>query len=148
MSAQASKYGRQFIDTNVLVYAHDRSAGEKWKHARRLLEELWETGHGCLSVQVLQEFYVTVTCKVPEPIESPAAAQIIGQLSNWTIHIPNVQDMLDAIYIQQRLQISFWDAMILHSAVRLKCDILWSENFSPRQEHAGVLILNPFLPPP
>ena len=56
---------RQFVDTNVLVYAHDVTAGDKHSRARALVEELWDTREGCLSVQVLQEFFVTTTRKIP-----------------------------------------------------------------------------------
>ncbi len=60
----------RFVDTNVLVYAHDRSAGTKHARARALLEELWDGRDGCLSVQVLQEFFVAVTRKVPRPLDT------------------------------------------------------------------------------
>ena len=55
---------RVLVDTNVLIYAHDRSAGSKHDQARLLLRGLWENRTGCLSIQVLQEFYVNVTRKV------------------------------------------------------------------------------------
>lgn len=64
----------QFVDTNVLVYAHDISAGAKHQKARDLLVDLWETEQGCLSIQVLQEFYVTVTRKVAHPLSSLQAS--------------------------------------------------------------------------
>ncbi len=70
---------RQFVDTNILVYAHDVTAGDKHSRARALVEELWDTRQGCLSVQVLQEFFVTTTRKIPKPLEAPAAAQIIDR---------------------------------------------------------------------
>ena len=72
---------RQFIDTNVLVYAHDVTAGDKHTRARALVEELWETREGPLSVQVLQEFLVTTTRKIPRPLDAPAAARIIDNLA-------------------------------------------------------------------
>ena len=71
---------RQFVDTNVLVYAHDVTAGDKHGHARALVEELWNTREGRLSVQVLEEFFVTTTRKIPKPLDAPAAARIIGDL--------------------------------------------------------------------
>jgi len=72
---------RQFVDTNVLVYAHDVTAGDKHTRARALVEELWETREGPLSVQVLQEFLVTTTRKIPRPLDAPAAARIIDDLA-------------------------------------------------------------------
>ena len=62
---------RQFVDTNILVYAHDVTAGDKHSRARALIEELWGTRQGCLSVQVLQELFVTTTRKIPKPLTAP-----------------------------------------------------------------------------
>ena len=112
----------QFVDTNILIYAHDTSAGAKRDRAVWLLEELWESRSGCLSVQVFQEFYVNITRKVAHPLESSAAAQILADLSVWRVHASEVRDVLAAIEIQRRYGIAFWDAMILQSAARLGCE--------------------------
>ena len=90
----------QFLDTNVLVYAHDRSAGLKQHQAQILLQQLWEARTGCLSIQVLQEFYVIVTQKVAQPLESEAAARIVSDLASWRIHAPKAKDVLGAIDLQ------------------------------------------------
>jgi predicted nucleic acid-binding protein len=136
---------RQFVDTNVLVYAYDVTAGDKRARARALIEELWDTRQGCLSVQVLQEFLVTTTRKIPRPLDTPAAAQVIDDLAHWHVHSPAAGDVLAAIDIHQRCGASFWDAMILRSAKELDCGILHSEDLNPGQEYEGVLIRNPFL---
>lgn len=135
---------RQFIDTNVLVYAHDISAGEKHARAKALLEELWQSRCGCLSVQVLQEFYVTVTQRVSRPLTPEGASQIIEYLSNWRVHAPDPRDVLDAIRIQRNCAISFWDAMIVHSAQVLDCGVLWSEDLNPGHYYGQVKVMNPF----
>lgn len=134
----------EFLDTNVLIYAHDRSAGEKHAKARNLVRQLWETGNGCLSVQVLQEFYVTVTRKVAQPMSIEDAAQILRDLSFWQIHTPNAEDVLGAIDIQRHYQISFWDAMVIHSARCSGCQVIWSEDLSDGQEYENLLVRNPF----
>ena len=134
----------QFVDTNILVYAHDLSAGEKNVRARDLLGELWQSRAGCLSIQVLQEFYVTVTQKVAEPLTPHVAAEIIADLSAWQVHCPGVDDVLDAIRLQDRYQISFWDAMIVASAIHLGCERLWSEDLNPGQVYGTVTVANPF----
>lgn len=134
----------QFLDTNVLIYAHDRSAGAKHDRARMLITDLWNSGKGCLSIQVLQEFYVNVTRNVPRPLDGPTAAQIISDLARWTVHVPNVADVLGAIEVQQRNQISFWDAMIVASAVQLGCEVIWSEDLKPGHIYEGVRVTNPF----
>jgi len=78
---------KQFVDTNVLVYAYDVSAGAKHERARALLEEFWESGAGCLSIQVLQEFYVNVTRKVAHPLDSDTALQVVTDLGEG-LYIP------------------------------------------------------------
>jgi predicted nucleic acid-binding protein len=135
---------RQFIDTNVLVYAHDVSVGAKHARAQNLLEELWVSHNGCLSIQVLQEFYVTVTRKVARPLPIAEAAQIITDLSVWKIHAPQAEDVLGAIEIQQRYGIAFWDAMVVRSASRLGCQTLWSEDLNSSRAYEGVTVVNPF----
>ena len=136
---------RQFIDTNVLVYAHDVTAGDKHGRARTLVEELWDTRQGCVSVQVLQEFFVTTTRKIPKPLDAPTAAQIIDDLAHWHVHAPAASDVVAAIEIHQRTGASFWDAMILRSAKELGCQILHSEDLNAGQEYNGVEVRNPFL---
>lgn len=135
----------QFVDTNVLIYAHDRSARLKHEQAKALLRDLWDSRRGCLSVQVLQEFYVNVTQKVAQPLTSEVASQIISELGVWRVHRPGVEDVLDAIRIQNRYQISFWDAMIVASALQLGCQIIWSEDLNPGQLYDQAVVTNPFV---
>lgn len=133
-----------FVDTNVLVYAFDQSAGEKRDRAHSLLDRLWENMRGRLSVQVLQEFYVTVTQKVERPLEPEAAGEIVRDLSYWQIHAPVAEDVLGAIDLQQRYVLSFWDAMVLWSAQQLGCSTIWSEDLNEGQDFDGVGVVNPF----
>lgn len=134
----------QFVDTNILVYAHDRSAGEKQAQAAQLINQLWADKTGCISVQVLQEFYVTVTRKVTCPLDSVTAAKIVEQLSYWQTFSPTSRDVLGAIQLQQQHQLSFWDALIVWSAVQLGCQTLWSEDLNAAQIFNGTQVLNPF----
>ncbi len=135
---------RQFVDTNILVYAHDGSGGRKYDIAADLLRRLWADRQGCVSTQVLQELYVTITRKVPHPLASPAASDIIAQLAVWHVHRPDTQDILSAISLQARYGIAFWDAMIIQSAARLGCEVVWSEDLSEGQHYGDVLVRNPF----
>jgi predicted nucleic acid-binding protein len=134
----------QFVDTNVLIYAQDLSAGAKHDRARELMAQLWTDRAGGLSIQVFQEFYVNVTRKVAQPITPEAAAQIIADLAVWQVHRPDVSDVLEAIRLQTSLQLSFWDALILTSAHRLGCNIVWSEDLNAGQDYEGVEVRNPF----
>jgi len=134
----------QFLDTNVLIYAYDSSTGEVHHAAKELLKSLWSSRKGCLSIQVLQEFYVNITRKVPHPLDLEAAAQIVFDLSTWRVHEPQIEDVHAAIRIHRHHGISFWDAMILQSAVRLGCDVIFSEDLNADQEYEGVKVINPF----
>jgi len=135
---------RTFIDTNILIYAHDRSAGAKHVVARDLVRTLWDDGGGCLSIQVLQEFYVNITRKVPHPMTASEAAEVIADLAVWDVHSPNTDEVLDAIRLSQRYQLAFWDAMILTSASALGCDAVWSEDLNASQRYGSIVVENPF----
>ena len=76
----------EFVDTNVFVYAHDRSAGRKHQQSVRLLRRLTEEGNGALSIQVLSEFYVTATKKLG--MTSQEAEEVLVDLGGWIIHRP------------------------------------------------------------
>jgi predicted nucleic acid-binding protein len=136
---------KEFIDTNVLVYAYNTSDMEKQAKAQTLLAGLWDSERGCLSMQVFQEFYTIVTRKIPNPLPAETAAIVIEDLGNWDYHIPDVSDVLEAIKIQQRNHLSFWDSLIITSAKKLGCEIIWSEDLSHGQLYEGVRVLNPFL---
>lgn len=138
---------RQFIDANILVYAYDASAGRKKNAAEQLLGRLWESGTGCLSVQVLQEFFVAVTRKVAEPLSPDEASDRIRELAAWKVFTPNADDVLRAIALHKESTIGFWDAMVIHAAAELGCDVLWTEDLNDGQEIRGVRIRNPFVEP-
>ena len=136
--------GYQFVDTNVLVYAYDNQDAQKQQQAKTLLRRLWLEQSGCISIQVLQEFYVTTTRKLAKPLTVVEASQIISDLGLWHIHQPQVEDILSAIQIQQRYQLSFWDSMIIRSAAQLGCSIIWTEDLNAGQLIEGCKIQTPF----
>jgi len=135
---------RVFLDTNVLVYAHDITAGEKHEIARDKLIELWESGSGLLSTQVLQEFYVVVTGKIPNPVSAGEAEEIISALLNWELIINDGDSILRAIGLQKRIGYSFWDCLIIDAAIEGRADALLSEDLTHGQTIKGVKIINPF----
>jgi predicted nucleic acid-binding protein len=135
----------QFVDSNILIYAYDVTAGVKHDQAKALIARLWESRHGCLSIQVLQEFYVTATRKVTRPLTGDVAAEVVADLAAWRVHTPIVEDVNQAIAIQRRYAISFWDAMIIRSAAQLGCATLWSEDLNSGQVYEGVRVANPFV---
>jgi len=134
--------GKEFVDTNILIYAFDRTAGKKRETAAPLVERLWSERAGCVSLQVLQEFYVTATKKLRMPA-GEALAQV-ERLGKWTVHRPAVSDVVQAIQLHRAKRISFWDAMILRSAIGSACSLVWSEDLSDRQGWDGVVVRNPF----
>lgn len=135
---------REFVDTNVLVYAYDVSAGAKHVAAMRLVARLWEAGTGCLSVQVLQEFFVAVTRKVADPLTADEAAVRIRELSAWKVFTPVAEDVVQAIALHGRAKVSFWDALVIHAAAELGCDVLWTEDLGHGQLIHGVRVRDPF----
>ena len=137
----------QFVDANVLIYAYDVTAEAKHEQARALVTRLWESRNGCLSIQVLQEFYVTVTRKVARPLAADVAAEVVADLAAWRVHAPIVEDMNQAIAIHRRYAISFWDALTVRSAAQLGCATLWSEDLNAGQIYEGVRVVNPFAEP-
>jgi predicted nucleic acid-binding protein len=141
MSAEAVK---EFVDTNVLVYAHDETVPDKHIRARELVDGLWDRGAGAISVQVLQEFYVTVTQKIPRPVDKGVAGSLVALLGQWTVHAPGVSDVLAAIEVHRRAKISLWDALIVRSAQELGCTLLWTEDLTGGRMYDGVRVRNPF----
>lgn len=135
---------REFVDANVLVYAFDSSAAGKRPAAQQLLERLWERGTGCVSVQVLQEFFVTITKKVPKPLPVDDAKARIRELAAWTVFAPTADDIVAAIDLQTEAKIGFWDAMVVLAAAESECDVLWTEDLNDGQLLRGVRIRNPF----
>ena len=136
--------GREFVDANVLVYAFDASAGAKRDAAKVLLERLWSSETGQLSVQVLQEFFVTVTKKVARPLPIAEAEDRVRELTAWRVFAPSPDDVLAAISVARTAKLSFWDAMILHAAAESGCDVCWTEDLNAGQVWRGVRIRNPF----
>ena len=133
----------EFVDTNVLLYAHDGGAGKKHERSVRLLSRLVEDGAGAVSIQVLAEFYAAATKKLG--ISSQEAEEILADLGGWIIHRPGHADLLRAARFQRRYKMSWWDALVVNSAVELGCGVLWSEDIADGQRYGSVTVRNPFV---
>src|ERR1700761_8640845 len=105
MSFMSDKY---FVDTNILVYAHDRSAGLKHQRAQALLESLWESGQGVLSTQVLQELCINLRRKVSKPLPIGDVRELIRDYSTWEVVNNTPESVLEALDIEARYKTSFW----------------------------------------
>jgi len=133
-----------FLDTNIIVYAHDRSSGEKNATAKEIMGNLWESEKGVISVQVLQEFFVCVTQKIPNPLQINNARMILEYLSTWEVVVNDKHITMQAIDLQEKFKFSFWDSLIIQAAVRSQAKILLSEDLPDGQVVMGTKILNPF----
>ena len=132
----------EFVDTNVFIYAFDRSSLEKRGLASNLLRRLGADRRGCVSVQVLQEFYAGAT-KVG--LSRAEALEQVELLARWRVHRPAPADVVAAIHLQQQHSVSIWDALIVQSAVQLGCGVLWSEDLQHGRTWGGLTVRNPFV---
>jgi len=135
--------GKTFIDSNILLYAHDLDAGKKRSMAEEALRELWASRSGVVSPQVLQEFYVNATRKLAKPLTKEFAQSIVEQYANWCIETTSAE-VLSAFRIERDAKISFWDALICASALKAGATVLLSEDMNAGQHIAGLRIQNPF----
>jgi predicted nucleic acid-binding protein len=135
---------RTFVDTNVLVYAYDVDAGDKHEVARSHLQALWQNESGLMSTQVLQEFYVTVTRKLSRPLPRRTAREVVATYRPWPIHQPTVDDLAAASELEERHQLSFWDSLIIVSALRSDAASLLTEDLQDGQRFDGLEVVSPF----
>ncbi len=133
-----------FLDTNIIVYAHDRSSKDKHAVARDIMDYLWENRKGVISVQVLQEFFVCVTKKILKPLAIKNARVILEYLSTWNVVTNDKYITLKAIDIQERYRLSFWDSLIIQAALQGQARLLLSEDLPGGQVEKDLKILNPF----
>jgi predicted nucleic acid-binding protein len=140
MSPANPKY---FVDTNILIYAHDRAAGPKHERARQLVEHLWTTGQGALSTQVLQELCVNLRRKVAHPLPSQEIRKLIEDYLSWEIVVNTPQSILAALEIEARHKVSYWDALILQAAESCGTTVLYSEDLGSGQRYGAVEVVNP-----
>jgi predicted nucleic acid-binding protein len=134
---------KTFVDTNVLVYAHDIDAGPKRAIADLLLRDLWNAGLGVLSMQVLQEFYVNVTKKIAAPLSREMARQVVNVYAAWCIETTPAE-ISAAFRIEDESRLGFWDSLIVAAAAKAGAVRILSEDLNPQQMIAGVRVENPF----
>lgn len=134
----------EFVDTNILVYAHDLDAGRKQGVAAALVLRLMEKGTIGLSTQVLAEFFVNVTRKLKRPLPSQRAAEIVRDFGAWPLVRPDHSDIVAAIEIADRNHIHFWDALVVRAAATLDARVLWTEDLNHGQIYEGVRARDPF----
>lgn len=136
---------RFFVDTNLLVYAHDTSSGLKHDTARELVERLWHDRSGVLSTQVLQELYVSLR-KARHPLPAAEARQVLADYLRWEIVVNTGESVLEATELEERYRLSFWDALIIQAAGTSGAEVLYSEDLSHGQAYGSVRVVNPLAP--
>ena len=133
---------RSFFDTNVLIYTDDRAAPAKQRRALELVAEHRRAGTGVVSLQVLQEYFVTVTRKLH--VDAQVARRKVELLAEFDVAALGLPDILAAIDLHRLHKFSFWDALILRAAMQTGCTVLFSEDLQQAREVDGVRIVNPF----
>jgi predicted nucleic acid-binding protein len=133
-----------FVDTNVLVYAHDLSETRRRPIAQATLDELWRTRSGTLSTQVLSEFYVVATRKFNPPMTRRAAREVIGAYGAWPVVGVDAALILAASALEERHTLSFWDALIIEAAARSGATRVVSEDLQTGRRIRNLTIENPF----
>ena len=139
---------KYFVDTNILIYAHDVSQGLRHHQAKELLDGLWSSGEGVLSTQVLQELCVNLKHKVANPVPIQDVRRVIEDYLNWEIVVNTADSILRALDIEARFRISFWDALIIQAAESSGAATLYSEDLAPGQAYGAVRVVNPFATTP
>jgi predicted nucleic acid-binding protein len=133
-----------FVDTNVLVYAFDRADKRRQPPASQLIERLGAANNLRLSTQVLQEFFVTVTRKIAEPLAIPEALELLDDFLAWPLFVVDPRAIKRAGRLCYEAQLSFWDALIVVAAARSGARVLYTEDLNAGQKIEGIEVINPF----
>ena len=137
--------GRCFVDTDILIYAHDRYAGVKHLRAQMLLEQLWDSGWGVVSSQVLEELCIQLCGRSNNPVPLDEVDHLIRDYSAWEVVPKTPASVRAALEIVKHHKTHFWDAMILESAERAGVSILYSEHLAKTPRYKAIQIVNPLV---
>src|SRR4030042_6474570 len=133
-----------FVDTNILVYAHDLDAGEKYRIARDKISTLWHRDLlPSISVQVMQEFYVNL---IRKKIAPQAARETVTNYLEWDVVDNDRFLFLEGLRWKEKWNLSYWDALILAAASKAKAKAVWSEDLASGHDYDGILVVNPLIP--
>jgi predicted nucleic acid-binding protein len=133
-----------FIDTNILVYAHNKADEAKHEIAKAALGKLWETDSGALSTQVLQEFYSVATRELRPVMSHKEARQLVVDYSEWCVMNTDPQLLVSASVLCERYRVSWWDALVIEAALRTGSTALLSEDLQDGQQFGSLTVRNPF----
>ncbi len=136
---------KYFVDTNILLYAHERSGGIKSERARGIVDRLWMERSGILSTQVLQEFCVNARREADKPLSTDEIRDIVMPYLSWEVVVNTATSVLEALDLEKRYKLSFWDALIIHAAQMAGAVVLYSEDFSDGHAYGSVRVVNPLI---
>lgn len=134
-----------FVDTNILVYAQDTHDEPKHRAAEKLLTQLWTSGLGVLSTQVLQEFYNVATRKLQPPLTPMQARQVVHNYSEWCRVDTDPLLIIAASRLSEQHSVNFWDALIIDAALRVGATELVTEDLHHGRQFGELTVRNPFL---
>jgi predicted nucleic acid-binding protein len=135
-----------FIDTDILLYAHGVSEDDpRAGRARDVLTQLWHTGNGVLSTQVLQEFYAVATKKLKPPLPGNKARGLVAAYTDWCTVPTDPALIVAAGALAEQHTLAFWDALIVEAALRAGAVRLLSEDLQHGRRFGSLLIENPLL---
>jgi len=134
---------KYFVDTNILLYAHDRHAGVKHERARKLIEDLWNSGRGVLSTQVLQELCVNLRHKIARPLPVEEVRRLVQDYLSWEVVVNTPDAVLHALEIEVRYKTSFRDALVLQAAESSGASVLYSEDLAVGQKYGSIQVIDP-----
>jgi predicted nucleic acid-binding protein len=134
---------KSLVDTNILVYAHDRSGGRKHQIAKALIEQLWMSGGAVVSAQVLQELCANLRRNSLPPLSTEETRRLVQDYLSWEVVVNTPDSALQALDLESRYKISFWDALIVHAAKAAGAMTLYSEDLARQQKFGSVRIVNP-----
>jgi predicted nucleic acid-binding protein len=132
-----------FVDTNILIYAHDKDAGEKYPTAKAVVESLWNRPIlPSISIQVLQEFYANL---IRKKVKASDVRETVMNYLEWDVINNDRNLLLEGIRLKDKFSLSFWDALIIAAAKTAKAKEIWSEDLNPGQNYEGVAVFNPLV---
>lgn len=137
--------GKCFVDADILVYAHDRAAGVKRLRAQMVLEQLWTSGWGVLSTQVLEELCIHLCLNAANPLPVEEVSLMVRDYSTWEVVAKTPASVIDALEIVMRYKVPFWDALILEAAGRSGASVLYSGRLAAGQRYGAFQVVNPFV---
>jgi len=136
---------KAFLDTNILVYAYDQHDPHKQKKAQELITDGIESENLVLSVQVLGEFFNVVTRRIPHPLTTDEAREIVSAISILPVQEIDLVMVNRAIDTRNLYPITYWDALIIAAAERAGCTSILTEDLNDGQTYHEILVRNPFF---